>query len=111
MRLPNIEDSSIPMYLSFYDLIRKPFEITVDPDFLWLGEMHKEALATLEYGIREDKGFLLLTGDVGTGKTVLINRLARNIHCSPSYRRSRTRALTCSIFIIFWRQLSNSAVR
>ena len=68
------------MYLSFYDLIRKPFEITVDPDFLWLGEMHKEALATLEYGIREDKGFLLLTGDVGTGKTVLINRLARNIH-------------------------------
>ncbi|MGB5616901.1 MAG: AAA family ATPase, partial [Desulfobacterales bacterium] len=67
------------MYLSFYDLRRKPFEITVDPDFLWLGEKHKEALATLEYGIREDKGFLLLTGDVGTGKTVLINRLVRNI--------------------------------
>lgn len=68
------------MYLSFYDLRRKPFEITVDPDFLWLGEKHNEALATLEYGIREDKGFLLLTGDVGTGKTVLINRLVRNIH-------------------------------
>lgn len=67
------------MYLSFYDLARKPFEITVDPDFLWLGEKHNEALATLEYGIREDKGFLLLTGDVGTGKTVLINRLVRNI--------------------------------
>ena len=68
------------MYLSFYHLRRKPFEITVDPDFLWLGEKHNEALATLEYGIREDKGFLLLTGDVGTGKTVLINRLVRNIH-------------------------------
>ena len=68
------------MYLSFYDLKRKPFEITVDPDFLWLGEKHNEALATLEYGIREDKGFLLLTGDVGTGKTMLINRLVRNIH-------------------------------
>ena len=67
------------MYLSFYSLKRKPFEITVDPDFLWLGEKHKEALATLEYGIREDKGFLLLTGDVGTGKTVLINSLVRNI--------------------------------
>ncbi len=67
------------MYLSFYDLDRKPFEITVDPDFLWLGEKHNEALATLEYGIREDKGFLLLTGDVGTGKTVLINRLVRNV--------------------------------
>ena len=67
------------MFLSFYNLKRKPFEITVDPDFLWLGEKHKEALATLEYGIREDKGFLLLTGDVGTGKTVLINSLVRNI--------------------------------
>ncbi len=67
------------MYLSFYNLKRKPFEITVDPDFLWLGEKHKEALATLEYGIREDKGFLLLTGDVGTGKTVLINSLVRNL--------------------------------
>ena len=67
------------MYLSFYSLKRKPFEITVNPDFLWLGEKHKEALATLEYGIREDKGFLLLTGDVGTGKTVLINSLVRNI--------------------------------
>ena len=67
------------MFLSFYNLKRKPFEITVDPDFLWLGEKHKEALATLEYGIREDKGFLLFTGDVGTGKTVLINSLVRNI--------------------------------
>ncbi len=67
------------MYLSFYNLKRKPFDITVDPDFLWLGEKHKEALATLEYGIREDKGFLLLTGDVGTGKTVLINSLVRNL--------------------------------
>ncbi|MCK5205967.1 MAG: AAA family ATPase [Desulfobacterales bacterium] len=46
-----------------------------DPRFLWLGEKHKEALAALEYGILESKGFLVLTGDAGTGKTVLINGL------------------------------------
>jgi len=42
---------------------------------MWLGENHKEALATLRYGILDNKGFLLLTGDVGTGKTTLINTL------------------------------------
>jgi general secretion pathway protein A len=56
-----------------------PFQITTDPKFLWLGEKHSEALATLKYGILENKGFLLLTGDVGTGKTALINRLIKMI--------------------------------
>jgi general secretion pathway protein A len=56
-------------------LKKEPFQITSDPDFLWLGEQHLEALSTLQYGIQQSKGFLLLTGDVGTGKTVLINRL------------------------------------
>lgn len=63
------------MYLSFYNLKGKPFQISTDPRFLWLGEKHKEALATLRYGILDNKGFLLLTGDVGTGKTTLINAL------------------------------------
>ena len=67
------------MYLSHYKLNQKPFEITTDPKFIWLGEKHKEALATLEYGIQESKGFLLLTGDVGTGKTLLINSLLKRI--------------------------------
>ncbi len=53
----------------------KPFQTTSDPKFLWLGEKHKEALATLKYGILDNRGFLLLTGEVGTGKTVLINSL------------------------------------
>ena len=56
-----------------------PFQITTDPRFLWLGEKHSEALATLKYGVLENKGFLLLTGDVGTGKTALINRLVKII--------------------------------
>ncbi len=67
------------MYETHYNLKAKPFQITTDPKFLWLGEKHSEALATLKYGILENKGFLLLTGDVGTGKTALINRLVKMI--------------------------------
>ena len=63
------------MYLSHYGLELKPFDINPDPRFLWLSETHKEALAALKYGIQESKGFLLLTGEVGTGKTVLIKHL------------------------------------
>ena len=63
------------MYLSYYNLHTKPFQISTDPKFLWLGEKHKEALAALKYGIIDNKGFVLLTGDVGTGKTTLIHAL------------------------------------
>ena len=65
------------MYLSFYNLKDKPFNISPDSRFLWLGEKHKEALANLKYGVMENKGFLVLTGDIGTGKTLLINSLIR----------------------------------
>ena len=67
------------MYLSHFNLKIKPFRISPDPKFLWLGQTHKEALAMLEYGIRDDCGFLLLSGDVGTGKTTLINGLLESL--------------------------------
>ncbi len=67
------------MYLSHYHLKRKPFQISPDPQFLWLGDTHKEALATLVYGIHDNRGLLLLVGDVGTGKTTLINRLLSSL--------------------------------
>jgi len=67
------------MYRSYYNLVKKPFQLTTDPRFLWLGEKHKEALATLKYGVIDQKGFLLVTGDVGTGKTTLINALLESI--------------------------------
>ncbi|BBO86372.1 hypothetical protein DSCO28_69380 [Desulfosarcina ovata subsp. sediminis] len=67
------------MYESFYGLKKKPFQITTDPSFLWMGKTHREALSTLKYGVMDNKGFLLLTGDVGTGKTTLINRLVADI--------------------------------
>ena len=63
------------MYRQHFGLNRSPFSIEPDPDFLWLGEKHQEGLSVLRYGILENKGFLLLTGDIGTGKTVLIRSL------------------------------------
>ena len=67
------------MYLSHYNLVQKPFQISPNPKFLWLGEKHKEALAMMEYTILNNQGFLVLTGDVGTGKTTLINALVNNL--------------------------------
>jgi len=55
------------MYLEYYKLTRKPFEISPDPKFLWLGSKHKETLASLEHGIAENKALMLLTGDPGAG--------------------------------------------
>ncbi|WP_320041021.1 AAA family ATPase [uncultured Desulfobacter sp.] len=67
------------MYNEFYNLKCSPFKISCDPAFMWFGEKHQEALATLKYGILDNKGFLLLTGDVGTGKTSLINALLQSL--------------------------------
>ena len=67
------------MYRQFYNLRLNPFKIEPDPEFLWLGEKHREGLATLQYGILENMGFILLTGDVGTGKTVLLHQLRKTL--------------------------------
>lgn len=63
------------MYLNHYNLKTKPFSLSPGPKFLWLGAKHSEALATLKYGVQSDMGFLVMTGDVGVGKTALIHRL------------------------------------
>ena len=67
------------MYLSFYNLREKPFSINTDPKFLWLGEKHKEALANLKFGLIEANGYVVLTGDVGTGKTTIVNALIQTL--------------------------------
>lgn len=61
------------MYLSFFGLKIKPFQINTNPSFFWLGEKQKEALTILKYGLSKMPGLLLLTGDAGTGKTTLTN--------------------------------------
>jgi general secretion pathway protein A len=63
------------MYKSFYGLKESPFNVNPDPRFLFLTKQIEEALTGLMYGIQTRKGFITLTGEVGTGKTTLINRL------------------------------------
>jgi len=72
------------VYLEFYGLIRAPFEMTPDPAFLYLGESHQEGLATLVYGVQARKGFVLLTGEVGTGKTTLLHALLAQLDPSTA---------------------------
>src|ERR1700732_1809883 len=63
------------MYKEFYGLRANPFNVNPDPRYLFLTRHTEEALACLTYGIPSRKGFVLLTGEVGTGKTTLINKL------------------------------------
>jgi putative secretion ATPase (PEP-CTERM system associated) len=63
------------MYKEFFQFKSKPFDLTPNPDFLYLSNGHKKALTYLEYGIRSNLGFILLTGDVGCGKTTIIRNL------------------------------------
>jgi len=65
------------MYADFYGMRERPFTLVPDPDYLFLGAKHKLARAYLEYGLRERLGFVVLTGEVGTGKTTLIKALLR----------------------------------
>lgn len=67
------------MYFSYYGLKSKPFELAPDGSFVYMSEAHKEGLATLRYGVIANKGFLLLTGGVGVGKTTILNALLRMI--------------------------------
>jgi len=60
------------MYARFYHLKKDPFHVTPDPEFLYLSPTHKEALASIIYGVNEGKGFIVITGEVGTGKTTIL---------------------------------------
>ncbi len=68
------------MYLTFYGLAEKPFNPTPDPRFLYMSPGHREALAQLQYGVQERKGFIVLTGEVGTGKTTLLHALRQRLN-------------------------------
>ncbi len=66
------------MYESFYNLSAKPFRLNLDPHYFYQSETHKRALAYMRYGIEQEQGFIVITGDVGTGKTTLISYLLEN---------------------------------
>lgn len=67
------------MYLNYFGLHTTPFSIAPDPQFLYLSERHQEALAHLSYGLRGSGGFILLTGEVGTGKTTVSRALLEQL--------------------------------
>ncbi|MDP8259669.1 MAG: AAA family ATPase [Candidatus Gygaella obscura] len=67
------------MYTQYYSLKERPFNVTSDPSFFFLSTSHKEALAALIYGIKERKGILCLTGEVGTGKTTICKALVKQL--------------------------------
>lgn len=73
------------MYLDFYGLRERPFSETPDPKFLFLTPGHREALAQLIYGVQEGKGFIILTGEVGTGKTTLLRTFMERIGTSRTH--------------------------
>jgi general secretion pathway protein A len=66
-------------YLAYFNLTEAPFKPSPDPQFMWCGEVHKKALATLRFGLLNRRGFILLIGDVGTGKTTVINKLVQGL--------------------------------
>jgi general secretion pathway protein A len=68
------------MYTQFYNFTEKPFNLTPDPKFLYYTPSHREALASMIYGINERRGFVAVTGEVGTGKTTLIYTLLNNLN-------------------------------
>ncbi len=75
------------MYTSFYNLIEKPFELGTDLRYLYLSAHHREALAHLTYGVEERKSFVQLTGEVGTGKTTLLDALVDGLDVTTKVAR------------------------
>lgn len=67
------------MYSSFFNLRQKPFQLTPDPDFLYLSRGHRRALTYLTYGVGEHVGFITVTGEVGMGKTTLVRGLMKRL--------------------------------
>ncbi len=67
------------MYEAFYNLKEKPFDLHPDPEYLFMSQGHDNAYTHLEYAIAENKGFVIITGEIGSGKTTLINFFLKKI--------------------------------
>ncbi len=78
------------MYKTFYGFIRDPFSIVPNPQFLFMSPTHREALAQLIYGVKSGKGFIVITGEVGVGKTTIIHSFLESL--------SKVNAATAYIF-------------
>lgn len=105
------------MYESFYSLKDRPFQLTPSPQCFFASKLHKKALAYLQYGMSQGEGFIVITGDVGTGKTTIANQLlakldpqqviARQI-VTPKLEPDDLLRMICSIFQLNVRDLSKA---
>ncbi len=75
------------MYEKHFSFKFKPFELVPNPDFLFLSSTHKKAITYLDYGIKEKVGFILLTGEIGSGKTTIVRNLIKNLNGSVKLSR------------------------
>jgi type II secretory pathway predicted ATPase ExeA len=67
------------MYESFYGLNSKPFQLNPDPSFYFASKQHRRATAYLEYGMHQNEGFIIITGEVGAGKTTIVRGLLESL--------------------------------
>ena len=67
------------MYEAFYKLREKPFELLPDPDYLFMSRVHTNAYDHFAYAVREGKGFVIISGEIGSGKTALLRYVLRRI--------------------------------
>ncbi|MDE2276759.1 MAG: ATPase, partial [Burkholderiales bacterium] len=68
------------MYEAFYGLKSKPFQLNPDPSFFFGSKQHRRAKAYLEYGVSRNEGFIVITGDIGAGKTTVLRSLIEGLH-------------------------------
>lgn len=107
------------MYEEFYRLSGKPFQLNPDPQFFFSSKGHQRAMSYLRYGIQQGQGFIVVTGDVGTGKTMLVNNLFREIDehdvvaakvVSTNVKENDLLRLVASSFGIDYERLSKAAL-
>ena len=67
------------MYNAFYGFVKKPFSLLAETEFLYLGQQHKLALNLLEYGLSEQTGFIVISGEIGSGKTLLVRKILQSV--------------------------------
>jgi len=107
------------MYEGFYKFSGKPFQLNPDPSFFFQSAGHQRAMAYLRYGLQQGQGFIIVTGDVGTGKTMLVNNLFKEIESkdvvaakivSTNVNENDLLRIVCSEFDLPYERLSKASL-
>ncbi|MBI2798800.1 MAG: AAA family ATPase [Gammaproteobacteria bacterium] len=109
------------MYEEFYKFTGKPFQLNPDPSFFFQSAGHQRAMSYLRYGLQQGQGFIIVTGDVGTGKTMLVNNLFRELEArdagivaakivSTNINESDLLRIVCSEFDLPYERVSKASL-